>query len=52
MLGKPGPTKLRADLFQRLCLGLLLSIVDASIVATALVPIERYFDNFLTVGRL
>ncbi|MCJ1298809.1 hypothetical protein MMC08_001599 [Hypocenomyce scalaris] len=29
-----------------LCLGLLLSIVDASIVSTALVSIERYFDDF------
>ena len=32
-----------------LCLGLLLSIVDASIVATALVPIEYYFDEFFEV---
>ena len=30
-----------------LCLGLLLSIVDASIVATALVSIEDYFGEFL-----
>ncbi|MCJ1433367.1 hypothetical protein MMC27_002727, partial [Xylographa pallens] len=29
-----------------LCLGLLLSIVDSSIVATALVNIEDYFNDF------
>ncbi|MCJ1292272.1 hypothetical protein MMC34_003822 [Xylographa carneopallida] len=32
-----------------LCLGLLLSIVDSSIVATALVNIEDYFNDFFDV---
>ncbi|MCJ1403370.1 polyketide synthase [Xylographa trunciseda] len=35
-----------------LCLGLLLSIVDSSIVATALVNIEDYFNDFFDVWIL
>ena len=33
-------------------MGLLLSIVDASIVSTALVTIGHYFDDFILVGWL
>ena len=32
-------------------MGLLLSIVDASIVSTALVTIGHYFNNFVEVVR-
>lgn len=32
-------------------MGLLLSIVDASIVSTALVTIGRYFNDFAEVVR-